>query len=73
MSETVEMLRLFRILPFDLAAILRYQQLAQQKLGVRKPDLRIAAIALERQGTVVTRNRRDFQRVPGLSIVDWST
>jgi tRNA(fMet)-specific endonuclease VapC len=35
-------------------------------------DLSIAAITLEYDGIVVTRNRRDFEQVPDLEIQDWS-
>ena len=72
LAEAVPFLAQFAILPFTEAAILRFEQLLAAKLQVRKSDLRIAAIALEYGGTLVSRNLRDFQRVPGLAVEDWS-
>lgn len=61
-----------QVLPFDETAALYFQQFQQQRLRVGTQDLRIAAIALANQCTVITRNRRDFERVPGLRVEDWS-
>jgi len=71
--DTVRSMAPLTILPFTTSAIARYQQLIQLKLNVRRMDLRIAAIVLEHGGTLVTRNSRDFGRVPGLVLEDWST
>jgi tRNA(fMet)-specific endonuclease VapC len=62
----------FTVVPFTEPAILRFEQLRTQKLNIGSMDLRIAAIALENGLTVVTRNQRDFGRVPGVVTVDWS-
>ncbi len=61
-----------KILSFTEPAVHRFQALLRMKLNVGGMDLRIAAIALECGAVVVTRNLRDFQRVPGLVVHDWS-
>src|SRR5262245_29001805 len=60
------------ILPYSVAAVLRYEQLQRQKLNISRMDLKIAAIVLEAGATLVTRNFRDFGRIPGLAIADWT-
>ena len=63
----------FAITPMTVSAWTRFESLASAKLNVKRNDLRIAAIAQEIGATVVTRNRRDFGRIPGLIIEDWAT
>ena len=62
----------FGALSFTEPAIVRFEHLRSLRLNVGLMDLRIAAVALENGRTVVTRNQRDFGRVPGLTSVDWS-
>ncbi len=64
--------RQFELLPFPLPAIQRFQPLRALRLNVGAMDLRLAAVALEHGLTVVTRNVRDFQRIPGVQTEDWS-
>ena len=59
------------ILPFDAAAASQFKLLQSRKHGVGTADLRIAAIALSTGHLLLSRNLRDFQRVPGLRIEDW--
>jgi tRNA(fMet)-specific endonuclease VapC len=72
MAHFARLIRQLPILAFTVPAIQRYRQLTKMKLNVGKNDLRIAAIALEAGATVVTRNLRDFGRVPNLQLEDWS-
>ena len=72
LSDAVVRLARWRILSYTESAIARVAQLKPLRLNVRLMDLRIAAIALENSAVVVTRNQRDFGRVPGLVAEDWS-
>ena len=63
------------ILPFDAAAARLYGTLRAdlERMGtpLAEADLRIAAIALAENLTLVTGNMRHFQRVPGLRFENW--
>ena len=72
LQEAVEFFRFVRILPFDQDAIRRYHELRQQYRRLGTNDLRIASIAMDHLGVVVTRNQGDFGLVDGLATEDWS-
>lgn len=63
------------VLPFDRAAAEQYAQarLSLERAGrpIGERDLLIASIALARGLTVVSHNRSEFGRVPGLVTEDW--
>jgi tRNA(fMet)-specific endonuclease VapC len=72
LADTTMFMGQMMIVSFTEPAIDRYLQLRKLKLKTGAQDLRIAAIALETGATVVTRNLRDFRRVPNLIVEDWS-
>jgi tRNA(fMet)-specific endonuclease VapC len=61
-----------QILAWSAEAERCHLELKQQRIRIGAQDLRIAAIALAVGSPVITRNRRDFEQVPGLPIEDWS-
>lgn len=54
----------------DLAATLRLA-LERQGTPIGPHDILIAATALRHDAPLVTRNEREFSRVPGLRVVNW--
>ena len=70
-QETVAYLRQFRILPYASDAERLYQGWRAPRLRVGTHDLRIAAICVAHSATLVSRNRRDFELVPGLAVEFW--
>jgi tRNA(fMet)-specific endonuclease VapC len=60
------------VLEFDERAAAEFQRLRNARVRVSTMDLKIAAVALTHQATLLTRNLRDFRQVPGLSVEDWT-
>ena len=70
-----QLLATLRILPFDgstsrMAAEIRHR-LERKGEAIGPLDTLIAATALANGATLVTRNVREFARVPGLKVVNW--
>ncbi len=73
MSELFDLYARSNLLSFDDAAAGTLEILRKTpKLRLDPIDLRIAAIALSRNLTVVTRNVSDFGKVPNLKVEDWT-
>lgn len=60
------------LMPFDADALTQFQSLWLQRLRVGTMGLKIAAIALAHDMTLLTRNTVDFAKVPGLRLEDWT-
>lgn len=74
-SRLRELFSVLPCLPFEEAAADVCGEvravLARQGRPIGPYDLQIAAIALQANLTVVTRNVGEFERVPGLSVANW--
>ena len=59
------------VLPYSSAAEAQFQQWRSQKIRVATHDLRIAAICVAERAKLVSRNRSDFEGIPGLEVEFW--
>jgi tRNA(fMet)-specific endonuclease VapC len=60
------------VLPFDARANDLFEQLRARKIRISTMDLRIACIAIVNDRILLTRNFRDFEKVPELRLEDWT-
>jgi len=60
------------VLDFDPPAATVFDELRHSRIRVGTMDLKIAAIALDRKALLISRNLRDFTRVPNLRVEDWT-
>jgi len=59
------------LIDYDAEAASKFEQLRQAKVRIGTKDLRIAAICLANNATLLSRNLKDFGQVPGLNVEDW--
>lgn len=72
LRDTVDYFKTINLLDFDRDAYTCYAELVRQRIRTGTQDLRIAAVAIAKNGILVTRNQRYFSRVPGLRLDDWT-
>ena len=70
-QNNLDFLQSVSLLEFSEAAGNIYAEL-KTKIRVGTQDLRIAAITLSVNGILVTRNWKDFEKVPNLRLEDWT-
>ena len=70
-EETFRDFRRLRILSHTTQAEALYQQWRQQGIRIATHDLRIAALCVAHTARLISRNRRDFERVPGSMVEFW--
>lgn len=73
LDQADKLLETLPALPLDFAAAKLYGQLSEKlKSNMIEPlDLLIASIAIANRQTLLTRNMKHFERVPGLTVESW--
>ncbi len=72
LKETIEFFNAIYVLDFDQESGNYYTELKRQKIRIGTQDLKIASIVLSQQAILVTRNGKDFEKIPNLLIEDWT-
>ena len=70
-QRDTEALLKFTILPFDEEAASHFERLRTEHPRLGSMDLKIAAICLAHDATLLSRNLRDFEKVPDLRTENW--
>lgn len=71
LSRRLDRLTAFRNIGWTTEAGLHFAQLRQRRISIGTMDLRIASIVIANEATLLTRNLKDFSRVPGLHVENW--
>ena len=69
LGELFDFFRGFTIAPFSEEAARVFAGLGS--ISIKVSDRRIAAVALAHDALLLTANRRDFEKIPGLKFENW--
>ena len=73
-ESVLALLESLSILPLDFEAARKAAEISRELdrlgVGIGMGDILIAAIVLAQGGTLLTRNRRHFERIPGLPLAE---
>ena len=74
LQRSEQRLGLLEIIPVDAASAAEFDRLRQNKKlkKIGRGDLLIGSIALAHRATLVTRNVKDFEQIPGLQVENWA-
>jgi tRNA(fMet)-specific endonuclease VapC len=70
-EQPIRDLRRLQLLSYTSEAEALYQRWRGEGIRISTHDLRIAAICLVHRAKLISRNRRDFECVPGLHVEFW--
>ena len=70
-EQTIRDVRRLQILSYTSEAETAYQRWREDGIRISTHDLRIAAICFTHGATLISRNRKDFERVPELAFEFW--
>ena len=71
-QQSVTITCAFTVLSYTAAAATLVTAWKRQRIRVATHDMRIAAICFVQGATLVTRNARDYGKIPGLTLDVWS-
>ena len=72
LEQTLDAFKQVIVLSYSSQAQELFESWRRQKVNVGTHDLRIAAICVSHGTKLITRNQRDFARIPGLDFEIWN-
>ena len=72
LKKMIESYRNVKILDFDEIAASHFAMLRKEHRRIGTMDLKIAAIVIAHNATLLSRNLKDFGKIPTLQVEDWA-